>query len=83
MEKVKVISEIRMGAGFDLMCLALAGAVAVDGIIKWKKWRREDDRYRILKTANEAIKTCDELIKKCDKYVKKDVEEVVKENGES
>lgn len=76
MEKVKIINEHKFGAGFDLMCLALGGALVVDSVIKWNEYRKRNERIKLMETANEAIKTCDEWLKKYNK-------EKVKENGES
>lgn len=78
MEKVKVINKHEFGAGFNLLSIALAGTIAVDAIIKWKNWRKQQERIELLKTASEAINTCDKWL---DKYAAKD--EVEKENEES
>ena len=81
MEKVKIINEHKFGAAFELMCLAVGGAIIIDSIIKWNNHKKFKERIKLIETANKAIKTRDEWLKKYDKNDVKETEE--NENGES
>lgn len=79
----RITTRIKLGGGLNLLCLAGAGAILVNTIIKMDHWVEEQKRAKILEDCVEAVKTINDLVEKCDKMQVKKSEENAEEKEEA
>lgn len=79
----RITTKIKLGGGLNLLCLAGAGAIAINTIIKIDHWVEEQKKAKTLEECIEAVKTIEECLKKLDEMEIKKSEENAEENEEA
>jgi len=82
MEKIKVIEKINLGMGFNVLCLSLAGVMAVESLNGLYKLSIKMKADKSIKEAAKVIKTIDELSEYFNK-IKKETEQEQKGEEEA
>lgn len=75
MQKLKVIYDVNLGTGLNLLCLAGAGLLTIRGIVEWKKYKAEEGYRKLVKAGIKAAEDLEKLIGELDKVKLKDAEE--------
>lgn len=71
----RITTRIKLGGGLNLLCLAGAGAIAINTIIKIDHWVEEQKKVKTLEECIEAARTINECLNKLDVMESKKSEE--------
>lgn len=60
----RITTKIKLGGGLDILCVAIAGYVAANTVIKIDDWRNKVNDRKMMKVIEERIKKADDALDK-------------------
>ena len=60
----RITTKIKLGGGLDILCVAIAGYVAANTVIKIDDWRNKVNDRKMMKVIEERIKKADDVLDK-------------------